>query len=506
MPLLGGKNKGSSSSSSKTSGTGSTPARARAVDGDLQDLISVRDPHQWTINECCAWLESIELGELREHFVENSVEGAELLDLTEEDMKQMGIAKLGHRKKLAKKISMLRGDTVMTGSSSATTAATSSSIAADSSDPHDDDDRGRDIGRLNVKCLFRDEWYSIKFTKSTTFKSLRRQLEDQFEAKLRIKYSDAEGDQVTIKRETDLQECIREAQQRGSSRIKLYLYERERESTTAVEKPSSVQARADMFTMFEFILDPVIIISEVGIVQYINKKVENTLGYNSADLVGRNVNVIMTEDTKPYHDNFLRNYLKTGVTRIIGRGRDVIAVKKDGSIMPIHLEVSEKSIGSGKLYFIGILKEAKTQTQEKSLLQQEREVLDTLIVPAIIIDHAGLVHGFNKTAQDFLGYSLVDVIGKNVSMFMPSPHREAHDGYLKTYMETGKAKVIGIGRRVVAQNKDGTLIPVFLTVTEKRDKDKRFFTGILQEVQTAVSSVSKGPSASSSSVPAAEKK
>jgi hypothetical protein len=101
------------------------------------------DPAQWTINECSAWLESIELGELREYFVENSVEGAELLDLTEDDMKSMGITKLGHRKKLLKKIAMLRGDTVTTGSSSATTTAATSSIAADSSDPHDDDDRGR---------------------------------------------------------------------------------------------------------------------------------------------------------------------------------------------------------------------------------------------------------------------------------------------------------------------------------------------------------------------------
>lgn len=357
-----------------------------------------------------------------------------------------------------------------------------------------------------MKCQFREDWYTIKITRATTFKCIRRQLEDQFDCRLRIKYADPDGDQITIKREADLQDCFREAALRGTSRIKFYLYEREghSSSTPAVEKPLTAQARSEMFSMFEFILDPVIIISETGIVQYVNKKVEGVLGFGPTDLIGRNVNIITPEDIRPYHDNFLRNYLKTGVSRIIGKGRDVIACKKDGSIMPVHLEVSEKSMGSGKLYFIGILKEAKAQIQEKSLLQQEREVLDTLIVPAIIIDAGGLIHGFNKTAQDFLGYTLVDVIGKNVSMFMPSPHREAHDGYLKAYMETGKAKIIGIGRRVVAQTKDGSLIPVFLTVTEKRDKDKRFFTGILQEVQTAVAS--SAPRSATSSSSTAEKK
>lgn len=481
MPILGGKSK-SSSKSSKSAARG----RPIVQDGDLQELISLKDPNQWTVGECAAWLESIELGELREAFAENSIAGSELLELSEDDMKSMGVGKLGHRKKLLKKIAALRGENSIAGSSSHTAQT---STVADSSGHEDDSGRGSD--RISVKCMFRDEWYSIKITRATTFKSLRRQLEDQFECRLRIKYADTDGDQVTIKREADLQDCLRESSQRRSSRIKLYLYERDSGSSSAApaEKPLSAQQRTDMFSVFEFILDPVIIISETGIVQYANKKVEGTLGFTQSDLIGRNVNLIMTEDIKPYHDNFLRNYLKTGVTRIIGRGRDVIAVKKDGSIMPIHLEVSEKSMGSGKLYFIGIMKEAKSQTQEKSLLQQEREVLDTLIVPAIIIDSVGSVCGCNKAAQDFLGYGLVDVINKNVSMFMPSPQREEHDGYLKAYMETGKAKVIGVGRRVVAQHKDGALIPVFLTVTEKRDKDKRFFTGILQEVQTAVVAV-----------------
>jgi len=343
---------------------------------------------------------------------------------------------------------------------------------------------------ISIKLAFKKEWYSLKVSRATTFKSIRRQLEDQFDCKLRIKYSDLDGDQLTIKRESDWQECLEEGLLR--KRIKLYLSERDGATASSsgpipsLEKPLTAQARSDMFGMFETILDPVIIISESGIVQYINKKVEPVLGYTSADLVGANVNTIMPEDVKPYHDNFLRNYLKTGVSRIIGRGRDVIAIKKDGSVCPIHLEVSEKSMGSGKLYFVGVLKEAKTvRTQEKTLLQQEREVLDTLQVPAIIIDSQGLINGFNKAAQEFLGYSLVDVIGKNINMMMPSPHKENHDSYLKAFIQTGQAKIIGIGRRVVAQHRNGTLLPVFLTVSEKRDKERIFFTGILQEVQMA---------------------
>lgn len=332
-----------------------------------------------------------------------------------------------------------------------------------------------------------------------------------------------------MRRESDFQSCLSEASRKGRMRIKLYLYEKDgsnsqsghsgrgslqnsedlvtsagshggskksshHHKSTKRAQPNA-QLVADMFGMFEFILDPVIVIGENGIMQYVNKRVESVLGYTQAEMIGRNVDILTTEDTRPYHDTYLRNYLKTGVSRIIGRGRDVIAVKKDGTIIPVNLELTEKSTGAG-LYFIGILKEARNQAQEKSMIQMEREVLDNLSVPAIIIDQHGLINGFNKAAQEFLGFTLVDVIGKNINILMSSPHKELHDSYLKNYIETGVAKIIGLGRNVVAQHRDGSLIPIFLTVTEKRDKEKRFFTGVMQESRTAT--IAPMPKATSS--------
>jgi len=80
--------------------------------------------------------------------------------------------------------------------------------------------------------------------------------------------------------------------------------------------------------------------------------------------------------------------------------------------------------------FVGFLKEVKETVAPKSMLQQEREVLDGLLVPAVVIDEAGLINCFNKTAENFFGYKLVEVIGKNVSSLMPSPHREVRINYL----------------------------------------------------------------------------
>ena len=86
---------------------------------------------------------------------------------------------------------------------------------------------------------------------------------------------------------------------------------------------------------------------------------------------------------------------------------------------------------------------------------------------------------FNKAAQQFWGYSLVEVVGKNVKMLMPGDEAAKHDEYLANYMRTGVPKIIGTGRDVVALTKDGEYRTVHLSVAERKDGEQRIFTGML---------------------------
>ena len=105
-------------------------------------------------------------------------------------------------------------------------------------------------------------------------------------------------------------------------------------------------------------------------------------------------------------------------------------------------------------------------------MQAEREMLATLAVPAVMIDEKGAIQGFNEPAEHLWGWKLTEVVGRNVKMLMPNPERDRHDGYLKRYLETGKQRVFGMGRDVTAVHKDGTMLPVRLSVSEKKDDQK----------------------------------
>src|SRR5262249_51957604 len=80
------------------------------------------------------------------------------------------------------------------------------------------------------------------------------------------------------------------------------------------------------------------------------------------------------------------------------------------------------------------------------------------------------------------GYQAGEVIGRNVSVLMPSPHREQHDGYISSYRHTGHARIIGIGREVTGRRKDGSIFPMDLSVSEVKLADRRLFTGFVRDI------------------------
>lgn len=106
-------------------------------------------------------------------------------------------------------------------------------------------------------------------------------------------------------------------------------------------------------------------------------------------------------------------------------------------------------------------------------------ILSTVPDAMVVIDETGHITSFSAAAQRLFGYSESEVLGHNVEMLMPEPHRSAHDGYIGRYLETGEKRIIGIGRIVEGRRKDGSVFPMELSVGEAHIGDHRAFTGFI---------------------------
>jgi len=156
----------------------------------------------------------------------------------------------------------------------------------------------------------------------------------------------------------------------------------------------------------------------------------------------------------------------------------------------------------------GIVLDIDDQKQiEEALRTREghlRSILETIPDAMIVIDGRGIIQLFSIAAERQFGYTEQQAIGQNVSILMPNPDRNRHDGYLARYQSTGERHIIGIGRIVTGQRRDGTTFPMHLSIGEMKSGGQPFFTGFvrdlteyqqtqarLQELQSEIAHVSR---------------
>lgn len=148
----------------------------------------------------------------------------------------------------------------------------------------------------------------------------------------------------------------------------------------------------------------------------------------------------------------------------------------------------------GGQHFVEIIGDYAESTAEMPLasppvdsrLQVSEKTLATIIELAVdgivIVDKNGIVQGFNRAAEKMFGYTAGEIIGGNVSALAPEPHRSRHDEYMKRYLDTRIPHIIGIGRQVDAQRKDGSLFPIDLAVGEVLLESGSLFTGFIRDL------------------------
>jgi len=167
------------------------------------------------------------------------------------------------------------------------------------------------------------------------------------------------------------------------------------------------------------------------------------------------------------HEN---RWLATDGTGHLVQWSNTVIRRRDGSVGWV--------IGTG----IDVTEDRRARAALEDQRLRLQAILETAVDAIVIIDEAGIVQQANPAVQRLFGYTPEELVGGNVSLLMPSPDRERHGQYIRNYLRTGEARIIGIGREVLARRKDGSLLPVELAVSEVRLPGRRLFAGSLRDI------------------------
>jgi two-component system sensor kinase FixL len=218
-----------------------------------------------------------------------------------------------------------------------------------------------------------------------------------------------------------------------------------------------------------------------------NRGAERIYGFAAEEIVGQSVGILIPAD-QPDELGEINERVRRG-DRV--EHYETIRITKDGRRIDVSLSVSPIRDESGAIVAASTI--ARDITAHKRDFQRLkhsearlRSIVDAAVDAIIVIDERGLIEAFNPGAERMFGYRAEEVFGRNVNMLMPAPYRAEHDGYMGRYLATAEARIIGIGREVSAQRKDGSTFPVHLSVGEMSLEGQRKFTGILHDLTARV--------------------
>lgn len=228
-----------------------------------------------------------------------------------------------------------------------------------------------------------------------------------------------------------------------------------------------------------------ILIDARGRILMFNLACEKLFQYRASEVIGQNVKMLMPLPYREEHDRYVDNFNRTGERKIIGIGREVLGQRKDGTTFPMDLSVGEAKQDEGSI-FVGIIHDLTERERVERQLRESnarlKAVVNTAVDGVILIDARGCVLEFNPACEKLFGYIADEVIGKNVKMLMPTSYRVEHDGYIRNFLKTGERKIIGTGREVLGQRRDGSTFPMGLAVGEANQEGESTFVGIIHDL------------------------
>ncbi|MDP2572215.1 PAS domain S-box protein [Vibrio penaeicida] len=229
-------------------------------------------------------------------------------------------------------------------------------------------------------------------------------------------------------------------------------------------------------------IDAVVTIDKDNIVTFFNPSAETLWGYKSAEVIGKNVKMLVPKIHQPRHDEYVNTNRRTGKDKIVGSSRELLMERKDGMEIWVSFSLSKIEVG-GEIAYTAFVRDI---TEERTAKETINQTLSQALDAVITIDERGTVSFFNKAAEALWGYKPEDVIGKNVKMLVPVELQANHDGFIQRNINTGENKIVGTSREVPINRPDGKEAWGLLSLSKVSLDGKTIYTAFIKDISSEV--------------------
>jgi PAS domain S-box-containing protein len=220
-----------------------------------------------------------------------------------------------------------------------------------------------------------------------------------------------------------------------------------------------------------------IMIDALGTIQLINSQAEQLFGYGRAELLGRNLEVLLPPKLRAMHRALRATFLRAPEARRMGAGRDLFGLRADGSEVPIEIGLSPVQTESGTFVLASIIDITERKRAEQALRASEerfRLVVEDAPNAIIMVDHAGKIALVNSEAERLFGYERTELVGKPVETLIPQRFRGEHPQLRAGYQQSPRVRNMGAGRDLYGLRRDGAEVPIEIGLNPIRTAEGGF--------------------------------
>jgi PAS domain S-box-containing protein len=199
-----------------------------------------------------------------------------------------------------------------------------------------------------------------------------------------------------------------------------------------------------------------ILVNKEGKIAFINAQTEKLFGYVRNEMIGQPVEIIIPKRYSEKHPAFRNMFFNSPQARSMGAGRELFALRKDGTEFPVEIGLNPLVTTEGTLVLAAII----DITERKRAEERFRLVVESAPNAMILVNTEGKITLVNSQTEKLFGYSRSELIDQGVETLIPLRFKEKHPGYRNSFFEKPKVRSMGAGRDLFARRKDGSEFPV----------------------------------------------